>query len=259
MQLKHLLFAGLFCLTICNPCVSQIIVDSKAVVSNVDFNLVNDELEITYDILNSSPGELFQVSAGILNESGKPINAKSFKGDIGENISGGTQKKIVWEISKDIGFLDDKIFVEIVAVNQNPAIIKPVKKGTALLMSTIYPGLGSSRITFKQYHLLKGVAAYGTLAGSFLYKRKASQSSLDYENAVTAADRDKYFSANHNQKQLSDVLLYTSAAIWIVDYVTILTCQNRSAKKGLKSKIVYLGPALGSSVYYAGMTMIYDF
>ena len=259
MKLKLLLFAGLFSLIICNPCFSQVIVDSKAVVSNVDFSLVNEELIITYDIINSSSGELFMVKVNILTESGKPVSAKSFKGDVGEKISGGPGKKIIWEISKDIAFLDDKIYVEIEAVNQNPRVIRPVSKGKALLFSTVYPGLGSYKITLKGYHLIKGVAAYGSLAGSFMYKKKSEQASLDYDKATTSADRDKYFTAYHDQKQASKILMYTSAAVWLIDYVTVLASENRSQKKGYKSKIVYLGPAIDSSSYFAGMTMICNF
>jgi len=259
MKLKLLLLSGLFSLIICNNCFSQIIVDSKAKVSNVDFNLVNEELVISYDIINSRPGELFKISVKILTESGKPVSAKSFKGDIGENIAGGLHKTITWEISKDIAFLDDKINVEIEAANQNPKLIQPVSKGTALLLSTIYPGLGSTKITLKGYHLIKGVVAYGSLAGSFIYKKKATQSSLDYDNSSTASERDKYYNAHQDQKQMSNILMYTSAAVWLIDYVTILASENRSQKKGFKSKIVYLGPAIDSKSYFANMTMIYNF
>ncbi|MEI6047854.1 MAG: hypothetical protein WCS03_03065 [Bacteroidota bacterium] len=259
MKLKLLLLTGLFGFIIGNNCISQVIVDSKAVVSNVDFNLINEELVITYDIENSRPGELFLVKVNILTETGKAISAKSLKGDVGGNVSGGLQKKIIWEISKDIAFLDDKISVEVEAVNQNPKLIHPVSKGIALLLSTVYPGLGSSKITLKGYHLIKGVAAYGSLAGSFLYQQKSDRSALDYDAAVTAADRDKYFAANHDQKQLSKILMYTAGAIWLIDYITVLASENRSQKKGFKSKIVYLGPAIGSQSYVAGMTMICNF
>jgi hypothetical protein len=259
MKLKLLLLAGLFSLIIGNHCISQVIIDSKAVVSNVDFKLVNEEFIITYDIVNSRPGELFLVKVNILTESGKPINAKSFKGDFGKNILGGYGKRIIWEISKDIAFLDDKISVEVEAVNQNPRLIKPVSKGKALLLSTLYPGLGSSKITLKGYHLIKGVASYGSLVGSFLYQQKSDRSAHDYDAAVTAADRDKYFNANHDQKQLSKILMYTAGTVWLIDYVTVLASENRSRKKGFKSKIVYLGPAIGSQSYYAGVTMICNF
>jgi hypothetical protein len=259
MKLKLLLIAGLISLIITNSLFSQVIVDSKAVVNNIDFSLENDELIIRYDILNSKPGELFQIKVNIVTEEGKPVSAKSFKGDFGDNISGGSGKIIIWEISKDIAFLDEKINVQVEAINQNPRVLKSVSKGKALLLSTLYPGLGSAKITLRGYHLIKGVAGYGCLAGSFLYKKKSNQSALDYNNATTSADRDKYFSSNHDENQLSKILLYTAGAIWIFDYVTVIASENRSQKKGFKSRIVYLGPAIGSGSYFAGMTMIYNF
>jgi hypothetical protein len=259
MKFKLFIIAGLIMLIVPNSLFSQVIVDSKARVSNIDFYLANEELIITYDILNSEPGELFQIKVSILTESGKPVNAKSFKGDFGDNVSGGSGKKIVWEISKDIVFLDEKINVQVEAVNQNPKVLKPVSKGKALLLSTLYPGLGSSKITLRGYHLIKGVAAYGSLAGSYLYKKKSHQSALDYDKAITSVDRDKYFNASQHEDQLSKILLYTAGAIWIIDYVTVIASENRSQKKGFKSKIVYLGPAIGSGSYFAGLTMIYNF
>lgn len=259
MKLKLLVCISLFGLVFSHPCFSQIIVDSKATATNVDFNLINEELVITYDIINSKPGELFLVKISILTEDGKTINAKSFRGDIGEKISGGMGKKIVWEISKDIAFLDNKINVQVEAINQNPKIIQPCSKGKALLLSTFYPGLGSSKVTLKGYHLIKGVIGYGAIAGSFVFRSKADKSSIDYDNATTSADRDKYYNLYQDQKQLSTVLLYGAGAVWLLDYVTVLVSENRSLNKGFKSKLVYLGPSIGSSLYSTGFTMIYKF
>jgi hypothetical protein len=237
----------------------QVIVDSKAVVDNVDFNLINEELIITYDLINSKPREQFLVKVKIMTESGDPINAKSFSGDLGEGIFGGLQRKIIWEISKDIAFLEDKIYVEVEAVNQNPKIIKSVSRGTAILLSTAYPGLGSSKITLKKYHLVKGIAGYGTLVGWYIFKKQADQSSVNYQNAATTADRDKYFEAYNDQKLTSKVFLFASGAVWLTDYVTDLVVKNRSQQKGFKSNIVYIGPNIISPDYYAGFTIIYNF
>ena len=258
MKLKLLLLGSLSFIYCCTS-FSQIIVDSKAKVNNVDFNLVNNELIITYDIINFKSKELFQVKVNILTESGKPVSARSFKGDFGENISGGQRKTITWNISKDIAFLEDQIYVEIEAINQNPRIIQPVTKGKAILLSTIYPGLGSSKITLKGYHLIKGLVAYGAIAGSFMYNEKSDQSFLDYHEAITSADRDKYFTTSQDQKQASKILLYTTGVVWLFDYITILATENRSMKKGFKSQIVYFGPALGYKSNFAGLTMLCNF
>jgi hypothetical protein len=238
---------------------SQVIVDSKAQVTDVDFNLVNDQLIITYNIVGSKSSELFNVRVNILTEAGKPVNALSFSGDMGPDISGGSGKQIIWEISKDIAFLDEKIYIEVEAIHQNPKVIKPVSRGKAILLSTIYPGLGSSKITLKGYHLVKGVAGYGALAGSLMSMKKADQSAIDYDNAVTAADRDKYYEAYNDQKLTSRLFLITSGAVWLLDYVTDLAAENRSQKKGFKSNIVYMGPTIISPNYYAGLTMVYNF
>jgi hypothetical protein len=259
MKFKLLKFVLIFSLIINYNGFSQVVVDSKANVTDVDFNLVSDQLIITYNIIDAKANELFNVKINILTEAGKPVNAISFSGDIGSGISGGSGKRIIWEISKDIAFLDDKIYVEVEATHQNPKVLKPVSRGKALLLTTLYPGLGSSKITLKGYHMVKGVAGYGALAGSFLYMRKADQSAVDYDKATTTADRDKYYEAYNDQKMASRIFIITTGAVWLLDYVTDLVAMNRSQKKGFKSNIVYLGPSVISPNYYKGLTMVYNF
>ena len=259
MKLSSLLLIGMFQIIATAYSYSQVIVDSKAKVSNVDFFLVGDNLIITYDLLYSKSSELFTVSVSIKTESGKTINAKSFKGDIGESISGGRKKEIIWEISKDIAFLEEQIHIEVLAVNQNPKLINPVTKGKALLFSTVYPGLGSTKTTLKKYHFLTGVVAYSALSGAILYNEKSDESYSNYQAAELPVDRDKYFSASLDHNETANIMFYTAGAIWLSEYIIILASENRSRKTGFKSNIVYLGPVIAPRSNYTGISLIYNF
>lgn len=259
MKLKFLIITGIVIITIANFLNAQVIVDSHAEIKNVDFNLVEDQLVITYDLINARANEKYIVTVSIFTESGKKVDAKTFTGAIGENITGGYGKRIVWDISRDIAYLNDKIYVELEAVHQNPKIIQPTSKGKAILLSTFYPGWGSSKTTLKGYHTIKGVLGYGCIAGSFYYRYISNQSYTDYRNSSSTTERNDYYDQALKEDKASKILLSTAGAIWLLDYVTILAAPNHSQQKGFKSEIVYFGPSFNPVMNCAGIFLKYNF
>lgn len=257
MKFKILLVWGLFFLATC--AYAQIIVDSKAELTNVDFFMQEDKLVITYDLLNTKPDEKYLISVNIVTETDKPVNAKSFSGDVGENISGGAGKRIIWNISDDIAYLDDKISVKVSAIYINPRIVKPTSRGKAMLLSTLLPGLGCSKTTLKPIHLVKGIAGYGCIAGSFYFNNKSNKTFADYQDSDVAADRDRLFDQSVKEKNLSDILIYSGGAVWLIEYVNILIARNHSRNKGFKSEIVSFSPYMDIDNNYKGISMIITF
>jgi len=259
MRYKLFIIAGILICTTINSFHAQVIVDSHAEIKNVDFNLADDQLVITYDLVNARANEKYIVNVSIYTEAGKKVDAKTFTGAAGENITGGYGKRIVWDISKDIAYLDDQIYVELEAIHQNPKIIQPIGKGKAILLSTLYPGWGSSKTTLKGYHVMKGTLGYGCIAGFFYYRYLSDQSYTDYRNSSNTSERDDFYDKSLKEDKTSKILLYSAGAIWLLDYVTILAAPNRSQQKGFKSEIVYLGPSFNPMMNYAGISLKYNF
>jgi hypothetical protein len=99
-------------------------------VSDPRLEMNNNIITISYDILNSKPEESYDISIEIKDEAGKIIDARSFNGDIGDEVSGGSNKQIYWNLEADDIFLDAYIVVQINAkVNLPPApvIVEPVE------------------------------------------------------------------------------------------------------------------------------------
>ena len=259
MKFKVLLFAGLLVFVCNNLSYSQIIVDSHAEIRNVDFNLVNDELIISYDLVNAKPRERFAVSVKIFTDKGKEVGAKTFSGDVGENIAGGYHKKIIWDIAKDIVYLNDNIYVTVEAVNQNPKIIYPTSRVEALFLSTLYPGWGSAKITLRGAHALKGVVGYGCMAGFVYYRNLSELTYHNYEDSTNPQERDELYNLTVQEKQLSRVLMYSAGTVWMIEYFTVLVSKNRSRGKGFKSNIVYMGPAVSPDMGYPLMSFVVRF
>lgn len=237
MKLKTLFFL-IGCFFNYGILLSQIVVESKAKIQNIDFKLVNDKLVITYDLTNANSKEKFNISVKIHTVTGKEIDAQAFSGDVNSDVSGGYKKKIIWDIEKDIAYIEDEIIVRVLAELQNPKIIKPTSKGTALLLSTLYPGWGSAKITQKKAHVLKGLLAYGCVAGAVLYDYKAYDNYEKYKNSFDIEESDKFFEDAEKQHKLSEAFLYGAIAVWSLEYLNILLAKNRTrTTAGLNNNI----------------------
>ena len=77
--------------------------------------LEDNNLVISYDILNSKQTDKFRIWIEITDSIGQNINARSLSGDIGENVLGGNNKKITWNLKADNISLDIGIYVQVYA------------------------------------------------------------------------------------------------------------------------------------------------
>ena len=91
-------------------------------VSQSSLKFLNDRLIIKYDILGSKPEDRFRVWLEITDSTGAKIAARFLYGDIGDEVPGGLQKQIIWDLAADSLYLNMDINVEIFATKN----IKPV-------------------------------------------------------------------------------------------------------------------------------------
>ncbi len=157
-------------------------------ISKPRLELSDGNLIIEYDILDNEPSDLFNVWIEVTNASGSKINALTLSGDVGEDISGGSNKRILWNLEVDKISLDEEIFVEVVAekkklpevqkeiipVKTTPTTdVKNISKGNMVLSSMVLPGWGLSKVKKGKPYWLLGVAGYGCIAGSVILNRSA--------------------------------------------------------------------------------------
>ncbi len=88
---------------------------SIAQIENIDFYPEDSKLVITYDIIKASSTEKFKVWVKIKAESGYEFKPVSIYGDFGIGVSGGTNKRIYWDLQTDGITLDEEISVEVFA------------------------------------------------------------------------------------------------------------------------------------------------
>ena len=230
---------------------------------------VNDqEVHIFYDIINSGPKHRFNVSLLITDTRGRDLISRSLSGDVGDNISGGNKKHIVWNLEEDQVTLDGPIDVQILlkalpsaisgsstqkqndleesdslagvdAKSKNELLgaagspVKPKEYSQTNLVfkSLLFPGWGLTNLK-KKPHWIKGLAAYGCVAGSVYLNRQAVNTYKQIDSFQDYQDKDDLYQKAIKQDNISEVLAITAAGIWVFDFVwTLVGTSELKAKK----------------------------
>jgi len=83
-------------------------------------------LHITYDLLNSDPSEKFNIAIDIKDEHGNTMDANTLIGDLGNDVGGGSDKRVTWNLEADNVFINAYVDVKITAsIIPPPAQIIP--------------------------------------------------------------------------------------------------------------------------------------
>ena len=206
--------------------------------------LIDNYINIFYDILNSDQSDKFKIWVEITDSTGNKVNVQSLSGDIGENISGGNNKKITWDLKADSIYPDAGVYIQV-----NAEIIKPFKsisRGGVFLKSLAFPGWGLSSMNKSKPHWLKGVAGYGCIAASVIYNKKAVSSYDDYLQSNDIQDTKIFFDNSVKEDNLSEIFAYAAIGIWLTDFIWTIAGSSKlnnepkySQAKGFSIKTVY--------------------
>lgn len=180
------------------------------------------QLLITYDFVNKSKSDQFYVWVEIEKKDGELLRTKALSGDIGKTSSG-KDKKITWSPDKDSIFLDEEVSVEVKAEKYT----KSFNKGSMILLSTVMPGLGQTRISKGKPYWLAGVAAYGALAGGFIVHQGYVKTYDSYRSEEDPTTRRDLMNKAQSQMNLSGVLLVSGAAIWVANLFWVAATPNK--------------------------------
>lgn len=262
-----------------------ILAQSEVEVSKPDISLKDNGIQIVYQLLNSSESDTFTIRIEVTDVNGRYINAQTLSGDVGEDIPGGLNKEIFWDIEADSIFLNAEIFVQVYAVPEAPPVAeappqlmeetvqdvvdtdqnverdqslteetnvmekpsgKSFNRTGIIIQSMLLPGLGLSRVNAGQPHWIRGVAGYGCIAGTLIFNKKAVKSEESYLAADNPDERDILFADAVRQDNISEALAYTAIGIWVADLVwTILGTTDLNMDQ---SSVNYKGFSIGTTV-----------
>lgn len=241
-------------------------------VSDPKLELRNNNLHISYDIINSHPSDEFSVSMRISDITGGEITARALSGDIGEQVKGGSNKLIVWDLTADKIVMNARIFVKIYATaivtpetdpvitpqedddpvedfQEESTVMRDTKEEPGppmnetqsfnrtflILQSLPLPGLGLSRLTGKP-HWIRGVAGYGCIAGSIGLNRAAMNTYEHIPEYPDYDDKSDLFDKSQRQDNISEVLAYAAIGIWIGDIIWTIVGTSDLNMRSLNSE-----------------------
>ena len=207
-------------------------------ISKPRLKIENNNLIISYDILNSKPGEKFKIWIEVTDSTGKPIEAQSLSGDVGDDVAGGSDKEIIWNLFADRIFLDVGIYIQINADvigaaegSDKKTEPRTIKRSSAILQSLVFPGLGLSRMSNGKPHWIRGVAGYGCIAASIVYNRKAIESYDKYQKSDDPQEIDEFYDNSVKEDKLSEAFTYAAIGIWVTDFVWTMVGSSRIDKE----------------------------
>lgn len=212
-----------------------------------------NKLVIAYDILDGTQADLYYVWVEIEDKNGENLKAKSISGDLGD-IKPGKGKIVSWIPADDSVFLDEEVTVEVNAEKY----VREFKKGTAMMKSVLFPGLGQSMMKKGKPYWVMGVAFYGALAGGFVtyssYKSNYDKYLAEETDPQTRAD---LLSKAEKNATMSSALLVTAAVIWTSNLIWAGTTPNRY--QPLKYKPLTVQPTADPLNGAALITLRYKF
>lgn len=197
-------------------------------ISSPELSVRSGIMTIRYQILNSRPGDLFNIRLEVTDAEGNPVNAVSLSGDVGKKITGGGNKLIRWNYNGDKVDVSQGVYVEIfgelVEKSKGDQVLG------AVLRSVAFPGWGLTNVTEHNLHLVKGVAGYAAIAGSVVFNAAAYKNYRNYEDSTDPLERDDLYSSFESQDRASTILAFTAVAVWATDVVWTLVRSERSEK-----------------------------
>ena len=134
-----------------------------------------------------------------------------------------------------------------------------VKVGTNLLLSTILPGWGLTRLSEGKPYWLIGIAGTGCIVSSVYFNSLAVSNYNDYLSSTDSGKRGSYFDTSKRNFTVSKVCAWSAVAIWAVDLGVLglkaskmkkTASVNRLKSLSIESKFDYLSSTHQLSVCY---------
>ncbi len=204
---------------------------SKAQIKNVDFtyNAENQIIVVIYDINNSSAIERYNIELTFVDFNGNRIIPRSIRGDVGNDVKGGKNKVIYWDVLNDVeelGRVRARVTVK--------GVTEHLGNSSNAFLSVLVPGLGDYYVKNKKNMIIKPVfrtiTAYG-LMGYGIYNYIDFNKKYNEYNDESTPREDFDHLYDEATKSLHRAYITSSigAAIWASDVLWV-------AIKGAKNK-----------------------
>jgi hypothetical protein len=198
-------------------CIGNTLKAQTVAIETTRLAIVDKRLEIDYNFLKAKKNQRFEVWVEITNSQGIKIDAKTFSGDVGTNLLGGSGKKIIWDYNTDGLVMNDE--VEVIINAKITTVTGAISGGKCFFQSIIIPGLGMSTVDKGKPYWLISVLGYGAV-GTSIYLNSSSKTYYDkYKLSTDQTEATNYFNKSQSQKDMSKVFAYTAIGTWSISLI----------------------------------------
>jgi len=231
-------------------------------ISKPDLVFRNDSLIVHYTFNNCQQGQVLRVWLDITTVDGKKITPRTIAGDIGPNVTCGGEKEISWDMAADSLFLDDVIYVKVLA----EAEITVVKKGKGnakyFFSSLVFPGSGLNmkKGNNKPYWLM-GIAGYAGVATTLYFNQMKNSAYKDWEEETDSGIKDDYYDDYESYKKNMIISAASTGAVWLVNLIwTMAAPGSEPGKISLKNnRNLEFGTTVFKDSFAPGMALKFNF
>ena len=134
-----------------------------------------------------------------------------------------TDEIIIWDAKKDNVVLIEDAWIELSAAHFVPNTKLTAsdykEMGNALLLSTLLPGLGNSKLAGGNNAWLVGIVGYSCLGGGIAMISNSKTQYSKYKLATETLNRSSFYEQATSSALTGKVLLISAGAIWICDLI----------------------------------------
>ena len=231
-------------------------------ISKPDLVFRNDSLIIHYTFKDCQQGQRFRVWLDITTVEGKKIVPVTVSGDIGANINCGGTKEISWDMAADSLFLDDVIYVKVLAEANITTAAKGKGNAKYFFSSLLFPGSGLNlkKGNNKPYWLM-GVAGYCGVASTLYFNQMKINAYKDWEVEADPDVKDDYYADYEDNKKYMIISAASTGTVWLINLIwTLAAPGSEPGQVSLgEGKNLQLGTTVFRESYTPGLTLKYNF
>lgn len=218
---------------------------TSATITDVDFRIENNLIVVNYSIIGAQNNELFEIGLKFIPESGQALIPISVSGDIGQNINGGFNKTIFWDIDKDnleisgvvrasVSIISSHIFVSEPYIDTRQSVMeKPLGGPGYAFLSFFVPTLGGYFVEKNKTRPIIFSVTEATIAGYLIsLNNKKKQYETDLDNALTQTARNEIRDNISTVEDRYYNSMATFGMIWAVDVIWVAVKGARNMKQG---------------------------
>ena len=235
---------------------------SSPAISKPDVVFRNDSVIVRYSFTDCQQDQKFRVWLDVSTVEGKKIIPKTLAGDVGPDISCSGEKEIIWDMAADSLFLDDVIYVKVLA--EADIAVTSSKGGGAgyFFASLLFPGSGLNlkKGNNKPYWLM-GVVGYCGVASTLYFDQMKRNAYKDWEVETDPGLKDDYYSDYEDNKKYMIISAASTGTVWLVNLIWTLAAPGSDPGKVSLGgdKYLHFGTTVFRENHAPGLTLKYSF